>query len=943
MASTANGKSLSKHTRAATVDFAHGRDANRDANIKDTFEQPISRQRSATTTSRVANHQRFVLADPVAFSYLEDDPSTTVLERSRLLQGYQCYLVEQWACSRTHPTFIITAYTGDSSHMIRVGILSVPANEESWSPRLKVYFKSLLQYHARRKDTPVGALMVTNLSGFPSSLNVLAVPDGDVKKHREDFFVNEDLKRLGCTGRVGISLAQPSVAAQGKFYQLYRTSEKIDLYKSVLELVKLCQAALMLFDCLDPEYADGLLCDLTEKAVHDWWDEIGTNLYGIEPVDGILGPSTVAALLGTLMGARNRLHAFGAPVAKDVFDIDATKRAINYFQKSQRIHRSRRLDPNTLKRLHKATAKQANTEGWTVPRAVKSTVAELGGKGGEMVLDMVGRDKASLAEIETIDIERFAQLVKGGRSKWLWHGKAHKRTTRDLFAEHPGQLTVQDDSYNGSFDDIPAGRTSSDLPIKQDVGQRDLAHEPGDPRKTVFKRATGRIKGAVGIKVHHSSRSKDGDMTGPLSNDKSVETLGTPHSEPTSPTSEGKPENFFDESKRDSKQSGSSKDKHNHLLIPKPTFARNVTETPIESGTDFGNFNMNNTEAETANTTELDEPFELSTRASAVIETEQSVADGVADELDLDSRIPPDERPGQSIGPLLRQTHSYSQYETETIEKHRPDRWPRNLSFSAADDLVLPTNNPWEDEEDADTAEEDPATDGTDGSDYAPDFKREPLRPVRSINPKDALQRELQLASTARNLRSQLARLGATTGTWLLSQTHAVANLSSLASDDAEQLASIHGPRLTEHRALADGSREIVREERARLAESVKDVETLGQRLEYEIEGLRGKVEDVESAVGEFERQVVYTEERVAELIRDGQGRGRGWWPWMAGWVFGTQRVPVRELKFERQLEERMGGERGQERGKSEQGLHDGGHETGLNNDEEEEERLDTT
>jgi len=378
-------------------------------------------------------YQRFVLNDPVAFRYLEEDPSTTVLERRRELKGYECFIVEQWTTSRTHPTFVITTYTGDPTHSIVVDVLSVPTDESKWSPRLRVYFKALNQYHARRRETPLGILMVINLSAFPSSLSVIPVPGGDLRKHRFNFLVNEDLKRLGCSGRVGLTLATPTQSTIAKFHQLYRTSDKNEIYKSVVELVKLCQSALTLFDKLDIDYADGLLCDVTEGAVNDWWTEIGGEYYNIEPHDGILGPTTVAALLGLLMGARNRLHALNAPVGKDAFDVDAMKRGIGAFQKAQRIPRSRRLDRKTLDRLHRSSAKAASSESWTVPRVVKSTVAELSGKGGEMVMDAVGkRDRAGIADIETTDLERFVQLLYGERCKWLWDGKPRKNANPRL-------------------------------------------------------------------------------------------------------------------------------------------------------------------------------------------------------------------------------------------------------------------------------------------------------------------------------------------------------------------------------------------------------------------------------------------------------------------------------------------------------------------------------
>ena len=99
-------------------------------------------------------HQRFVFTDAVALRYLEEHPSTDVLQRRTLLRGYEIYIVEQWACSRIHPTFIISTYTGDPSHTVMVGVLSVPTDESTWSPRLRMYFDAVKQYHGRKKETP---------------------------------------------------------------------------------------------------------------------------------------------------------------------------------------------------------------------------------------------------------------------------------------------------------------------------------------------------------------------------------------------------------------------------------------------------------------------------------------------------------------------------------------------------------------------------------------------------------------------------------------------------------------------------------------------------------------------------------------------------------------------------------------------------------------------
>ena len=832
-----------------------------------TFTTPVSINGSPSQIG----HQRFVLADPVAFGYLEEDETTTVLDRSHKLHGYQCYLVEQWACSRMHPTFIVTVYTGDSSHTIVVGVLSVPANEESWSPRLKVYFKALAQYHARRKDTPLGILMTTNLSGFPSSLTVIPVPDGDVTKHREAFFVNENLKRLGCSGRVGLTIAEPSNATQAKFHQLYRTSEKIQLKSSVIELVKLCQVALMLFGQLEPEYADGLLCDVTEKAIMDWWVALGTDLYNMEPNDGILGPTTVAALLGTLIGARNRLNAYGAPISKDVFDVESTKRAIAYFQNAQRIHKSRRLDRQTLDRLHKATARQAAGEGWTVPRAVKSTMAELSGKGGEMVMEMVGgRGKASIAEIETIDIERFSQLVKGERAKWLWLGKARKRTTRDIFsqsADGDDQLVFQGDkqggySWQGQRKDSTVPQVKPRTKNTALYGRHQVDPRTGgegqevDPllKKTLLKRARGRVKGAVGMKGHGYAKSKD-DSSLYTVEDRSEESLRTPDTTKSprdSPNTDQSPDERYEDEKSKPQQV---------LRSHARSSSRVLTNTSTQSKNKFSGVAPDTS----ARKHELGPEVGLGAGSTRNNSAQIHIAGSNAREAQWQEKTALDERPGQNIGLLLRGTRSFSDFETDTYEARNDEYWPRSLSFSTAEDTIL--HQPF-DESLTETEECD--------NPYS--------------NPEKQMTKALLRAEQCRALRRTIAHLGADVGSWVERKLSNVEALDVLAAQDAEQLNSLYYPRKDEYHSLQEGSREIVAEEKEVLKEAVKEVETLGAKLEYEIAALRGKVEDVESAVMEFERQVIYTEERVRELIKIGNEEG-----WL-GWACRIMRGGKREM-----------------------------------------------
>ncbi|RBA12309.1 hypothetical protein FPRO05_03759 [Fusarium proliferatum] len=458
--------------------------------------------------------KNLVFADPFAFRYLEEGSNVVVVERRGILRGYESYLVEQWACSRKPPTLLIVTYTGDEKHSVVVGVLSVPIDESLWPPRLRFYFDQLQDSHARPKETELGELMVTNLSNFPSALTVIMVPEGDIRKYRTSFIVNEDLKRLGCSGRSGMTLSDPTEATQLKFLQLYRTSDRVPVPQAVVELIKLCQVTLYMFDKLGHQYIDGLLCDKTEMAINNWWIEIGAEHYNFEPTDGILGPSTVAALLGMFMGARNRLHWYGAPVSKDVFDLENTKRGIGHFQKSQKLEKTRRLDRQTLLKLYTVSAKAAAGESWGVQRAVKSTLTEVGGKRGELVMGMVsGKDKGGLADIETLDIGTFASLAYGERAKWLWHGKP-RRSVAEL-PHHSPELSSavpwKEEEANPNPKRVYSAPAENELDAKRLDETPDVysGHPPGSAvsvadgsgdkeasRKNIFKGVAGKMNDA---------------------------------------------------------------------------------------------------------------------------------------------------------------------------------------------------------------------------------------------------------------------------------------------------------------------------------------------------------------------------------------------------------------------------------------------------------------
>jgi hypothetical protein len=777
-----------------------------------------------------------------------------VVERRGVLRGYELYLVEQWACSRQSPTLVIVAYTGDDKHSVVVGVLGVPADESTWSPRLRVYFKAIEKYHARPKETPLGELMVTNLSSFPSALTVIPVPDGDIRKHQQVFIVNEDLKRLGCSGRSGLTLSDPTAATQAKFYQLYKTSDRVDFFQSVLELVKLCQVSLFMFGKLGQEYIDGLLCDVTETAIGNWWTEFGSEYYNIEPTDGILGPTTVAALLGMLMGARNRLHWYGAPVTKDVFDIDSTKRGISYFQKSQKLERSRRLDRQTLLKLHNVTAKAAAGEGWGVQKAVKSTVAEIGGKRGEMVMGMVsGRDKGGISDIETLDIDKFINLAHGERAKWLWQGKprrsapdhhhdrspdmAHillgkdepsaqttKRPQRTSFDE---DVDRRKDDTNGVYSAPPPG---SAISMVDSPGEKDAS------RKGVFKSVAGkmsdarsglgRIKDAVGGGLRgHTSRPSESGLSSP-----SISALAQSSTALSSPAAVNRA--FTWKNKPDEYMNALKKDKE-------ADFPPSIAESLTDSERAAAGSGLSRQQAELGSKPkQFEGEFNMmagENRKDAMPST-ASVAGSVIDETNLQGPLLEEERATSYTLSYLQRRHSVELSRLSLRQPMNESRWPRRLSFGDAEEAVLR----WEEIADIDDAE---------GQDDP-----------------EVLQKQAQLAELAQCLYQSIATIKRDVGPWVTKKIDGIEALDERYAREQDELQALYYQWTEAFQRVRASSSEMVAEERGHLTESLKDVEVLLARLEYEINGLVSKVGDVEDGIVGFERQVEEVEKRAEEL-----------------------------------------------------------------------------
>jgi hypothetical protein len=706
----------------------------------------------------------------------------------------------------------------------------VPSDETTWSPRLQVYFQAIEQFHAKEKETPLGSLMVTNLSSLPSALTVIAIPDGDVKKHREDFIVNENLKRMGCAGRAATNIQPPQPSSIAKFHHLYRLSEAIPLYPSVMELVRICQTALVMYDKLQPTYVDGLLCDVTEQAITNWWTDIGTYFYNVEPNDGIFGPTTVAALLGLLIGAYNRLKASGSPVGKDVLDMASMKRAIGHFQKTQKVERSRRLDRETLDRLHRATAKNAAGEGWTVPKAVKSTVAELSGKGGEMVMGIVGaRDKAGISDAETMDIERFSQLVQGPKMKWLWHGKAVKSSELFKLPDDPlnGRVFSTDDQGNFFW-------TTNRHDSLYDRSTLERSDTVNTNQSLEGKTGRGRIRGAVGgLKAHGPHRHKDVDENHELAESATTAASGSARDMPHRV-------HAF----------GSSIESVKPEPLPPFDMALAAASTTA-SGAKRGRARRSASSADlTSHRQLLKPPIPGDSPRRKKIIAEMA---GLRDEFKADVyQNFSAELPYKGLrSRALRRSQSSVQIQSHAGETAQQERLTRHNSFGMVQRAVLNT-----------------------GESVIGD--KLPSQEIEG-DPTNALaEREAFVAEALRKAkRIQLIQQGLIPYTE--DRVSHVENLESAAQQHVEQLNGLYYHRLDEYQSQQATSSDIISREKSELTEGFRRVEMLGAKLDYELDALQSRMQEVEDGVDDFERNVAAIEAKVRQLIGDENGHSAPW------------------------------------------------------------------
>ena len=244
-----------------------------------------------------------------------------------------------------------------------------------------------------------------------------------------------------------------------------------------------------------------------------------------------------------------------------------------------------------------------------------------------------------------------------------------------------------------------------------------------------------------------------------------------------------------------------------------------------------------------------------------VVANDLSVAGSVYDERDLEGPLLEALREPNNFQVLLHRRHGFSGA-FPVIPKQRNDAWwPRQMSFTDAEDVILgwePVGAIADDGEDADTW--------------------------------TALQRQEMLSTDYKNLFEKIVDLQDKIRPWVEQKVEGIEKLDEQASTDQEQFQTLYYQLTEQYQAVKQSSQDVLGDERSHVMEAIKDIEVLGAKLEYEINALVSKVQDVEDGVLQFERQVDDLEGRADELEK--QLSTESWPHWLVRSITGIGTGP---------------------------------------------------
>ena len=105
-----------------------------------------------------------------------------------------------------------------------------------------------------------------------------------------------------------------------------------------------------------------------------------------------------------------------------------------------------------------------------------------------------------------------------------------------------------------------------------------------------------------------------------------------------------------------------------------------------------------------------------------------------------------------------------------------------------------------------------------------------------------------------------------------------LAELDDKTAASLEELNSDYYQCLDEYQLVRATSNDVVADEKMELTESLRRLEMLGAKLDYELTALHSRVQEVEDGVGDFEKSVLDIEAKVKDLTADHRSRTSSNW-----------------------------------------------------------------
>ncbi|KAI7901770.1 uncharacterized protein BX663DRAFT_455949, partial [Cokeromyces recurvatus] len=377
----------------------------------------------------------------------------SVIEEQKELRGYQIYIVEQWVCDRKVPSNVVKVFTGDENHVIQVAVIAI-STAELQHPRPQIQTFLNLGAHLKSKPTPLGEILLTNPGELPFDTDMILIPDGDYDKWIKKVYVNINLRRTNCTGRSSLNLRPLNPASEEKFRSLYKIADAVHFEDAVINLVSLVQIALYLFNLLDKDYIDGLICNETTNALWSFYTKynpIKTTEFTLK--EAWMEPHLLAAIISKLLVCKNKLQDYNFTTIKDPFiDYEAFRFDIGDYQRYKNIRATKFIDIDTLAKLNEYNFSQLK-----VTKVIKSKLDDISGTTNSPLFNEtsdpeVFRHHATIESLRAI----WRPRLKGGGTKQqneLMH--MLKRTTRtggaavDMLTRVAGSIPwINNDSTN---------------------------------------------------------------------------------------------------------------------------------------------------------------------------------------------------------------------------------------------------------------------------------------------------------------------------------------------------------------------------------------------------------------------------------------------------------------------------------------------------------------